>query len=158
VGSTPTLSPLKEETVRTEVEGKYDTPYGYMELEPGPDLDALIAEHIMGWSQIAEWGIGAIHRGHSPTELAGRPPWTRITEAVPPYSSELQSAYVALQHLIETQKINVVIERDFFNDWAVRIEASHESPSAGDGRAWHRDLGTAICGALVSWIKARQSV
>jgi hypothetical protein len=57
------------------------------ELKPGPALDALVAEAVMGWKDVRRESGGTGYRGRKPDKLG------RFRSArVPPYSTEPREA------------------------------------------------------------------
>ncbi|HEY1266312.1 MAG TPA: hypothetical protein VGH16_03585 [Candidatus Binatia bacterium] len=57
------------------------------DLKPGPELDALVAEAVMGWKDVRRESGGAGYRGKKPDKLG------RFRNArVPPYSTEPREA------------------------------------------------------------------
>jgi hypothetical protein len=57
------------------------------ELKPGPDLDALVAEAVMGWRDVRRDSAGSGYRGKRPDKLG------RFRSArVPPFSTEPREA------------------------------------------------------------------
>ncbi|HEX2385576.1 MAG TPA: hypothetical protein VHL99_03380 [Candidatus Binatia bacterium] len=57
------------------------------ELKPGPEMDALVAEAVMGWKDVRRESGGAGYRGKRPDKLG------RFRAArVPPYSTEAREA------------------------------------------------------------------
>src|ERR1044071_8572651 len=57
------------------------------ELKPGPALDALVAEAVMGWKDVRRESGGTGYRGKRPDKLG------RFRAArVPPYSTEPREA------------------------------------------------------------------
>jgi hypothetical protein len=55
--------------------------------KPGPELDALVAEAVMGWKDVRRESGGAGYRGRKPDKLG------RFRDArVPPYSTEPREA------------------------------------------------------------------
>jgi hypothetical protein len=57
------------------------------DLKPGPELDALVAEAVMGWKDVRRESGGAGYRGRKPDKLG------RFRSArVPPYSTEPREA------------------------------------------------------------------
>lgn len=69
---------------------------GVADLKPGPELDALVAEAVMGWKDVRRESGGAGYRGKKPDKLG------RFRNArVPPYSTEPREA-AAIHPRLET--------------------------------------------------------
>lgn len=65
-------------------------------LNAGRELDAAVAERVMGWTRTHE-----THRLHGRTYLRGAAPATGRLQAVPAYSTDIAAAWLVVEKLRE---------------------------------------------------------
>src|SRR5262249_14188309 len=83
---------------------------GVSELPTGRDLDALVAEKVMGWTAVRKQSIANAMGQHVMDDYVGLPtPGATIPQLVPRYSLMIQEAWKVADHLRERSQFVAVI-------------------------------------------------
>lgn len=101
-------------------------------MEAGREMDALVAEQVMGWTGCVE-SVGAERNTKTTQELgsnviACRPPKSKRNRPLPRYSTDIASAFEVLEHFDAWQ-----LERDSVHN---SLTCTVHQYSVGDRDGW----------------------
>ena len=79
-------------------------------LPAGRDLDALVAEKVMGWTEVRKQSIANAFGQHVMDDFVGKPtPAAPQATLIPRYSSMIQEAWKVADHLRERSQFVAVL-------------------------------------------------
>lgn len=132
------------------------------ELVAGRELDAMIAERVMGWTAVEHEHRGA--RGEAWFVLSGVVPLAEVRAQVPGYSSDIAAAFLVVEKLSERGFDYLIEGHEERNgaDFVAHAQFSQfrQFPRAIniEEDAWKATLPHAICLAALAAIEAASPV
>lgn len=95
-----------------------------LNMEPGPELDALVAEHIFKWNEA---------KRKTGTCLCGRDEWCEIcrpSHSHSRYSTDIKEAWQVVEELLPKMVDSFLIGRYVLNNWVATLTVSAENEKA----------------------------